>query len=64
MVVQVDAERCAGCGQCVWWAPRVFGQGEQGTVVLLLDELPAEARDAVIEAGWACPTGAIMVSEN
>jgi ferredoxin len=37
---------------------------EEGTVVLLLDELPAETRDDVIEAGWACPTGAIMASEN
>ncbi|MFG2314605.1 ferredoxin [Streptomyces tendae] len=62
--VKVSAARgrCAGAGQCVLAAPAVFDQDEQEGLVLVLDEEPPATQwDAVREAVWACPSGALTL---
>jgi ferredoxin len=63
--VEVDPSRCIGSGQCVVAASAVFDQSpDDGVVVLLRENPPAELDQAVIEAVSLCPTQAIWVNEK
>ncbi|KOX46930.1 ferredoxin [Streptomyces ardesiacus] len=60
--ISVERDRCVGAGQCVLAAPAVFDQDDEEGLVLLLDgEPPAAQSDAVREAVWACPSGALAL---
>ncbi|GAA2608510.1 MULTISPECIES: ferredoxin [Streptomyces] len=60
--VGVARDRCVGAGQCVLAAPTVFDQDEEEGLVLVLDDEPhASDADAVREAVWACPSGALTL---
>ncbi len=65
MRVIVDHDKCVGSGQCVLAAAQVFDQGdEDGLVILLDDNPPAELRQAVRQAATLCPARAITVVEG
>jgi ferredoxin len=65
MRVTVDQDRCIGSGQCVLAAAGVFDQrDEDGIVVLLNDDPPAELREDVRKAAALCPAMAITVVET
>ncbi|KAA2264335.1 ferredoxin [Solihabitans fulvus] len=65
MRVVVDSDKCCGSGQCVLTAPDVFDQrDEDGTVLLLDAEPPAELHEAVRQAVTLCPSSAISVVED
>ncbi|MFD2491475.1 ferredoxin [Amycolatopsis jiangsuensis] len=60
MKVVVDQARCVGAGQCVLVAPEVFDQREEDGIVVLLDENPpADLHEQVREAAQVCPALAI-----
>lgn len=60
MRVSVDQDKCCSSGNCAMLAPDVFDQSdEDGSVVLLDAEPPAELHDAVREAVGMCPAAAI-----
>ncbi|MGW0999408.1 ferredoxin [Streptomyces sp. NPDC002520] len=60
--ISAERGRCVGAGQCVLAAPTVFDQDEEEGLVLVLDEKPpASQSDAVREAVWACPSGALAL---
>jgi ferredoxin len=62
--IKVHQDRCVGAGHCVGCAPDVFSQNEDdGVVILLLEELSYDRRDAVDSAARMCPTSAIEVEE-
>jgi ferredoxin len=62
MKVQVDEDSCIGAGNCVSVAGRVFRQREaDGISQVLLDEVPADAHEDVLEAESICPVRAIRV---
>jgi ferredoxin len=64
MRVTVDQHKCIASGQCVMAAAAVFDQrDEDGTVVLMNDNPPAELQDGVREAAAMCPSLAITVEE-
>ena len=65
MKVTVDQDKCVGAGQCVLLAPEVFDQrDEDGVVVLLQENPPAELHDAVRQAAQVCPALAIELAES
>ncbi|MFH9761414.1 ferredoxin [Streptomyces anulatus] len=58
--VGAERGRCVGAGQCVLAAPDVFDQDEHDGLVVVLAEVPtASQSDAVHDAVWACPSGAL-----
>ncbi|MGO1055483.1 ferredoxin [Crossiella sp. CA198] len=62
MKISVDQDRCCGAGTCVLLAPTVFDQREEDGIVLLLDqEPPADLHKIVREAATVCPAAAITL---
>ncbi|MEC3982798.1 ferredoxin [Amycolatopsis sp. H20-H5] len=66
MKVHADRARCIGAGLCVLSAPKVFDQGDDDGLVVLLAEYPAaaDAADARKIADHICPSKAIRISED
>ncbi|OZV78213.1 ferredoxin [Micromonospora echinospora] len=64
MQVTADPTRCVGAGQCVLTEPTVFGQDDDGTVVVL-DDRPADdaTMSRVREAVHICPGRALTLDE-
>ncbi|MQY21623.1 ferredoxin [Nocardia macrotermitis] len=64
MRITIDEDKCVACGQCVVAAPEVFDQREEdGILVLLEANPPADQADAVREAAAVCPALVITVHE-
>jgi ferredoxin len=64
MKINVDMDKCVGGGQCVLAAPDVFDQrDEDGLVVVLNPNPPAQLAADVREAARLCPALAITVEE-
>ncbi|HZF91568.1 ferredoxin [Streptomyces sp.] len=62
MRITVDQDKCCGSGGCVIAAPDVFDQrDEDGIVVLLVPEPPADQLKAVQGAAAVCPSAAIAL---
>ncbi|HKY91595.1 MAG TPA: ferredoxin [Nevskiaceae bacterium] len=60
----IDLDRCAGTGQCVLTAPKVFDQSADNGKVFVLEHVNlAEQEAAVREAVLNCPTRALSVKE-
>ena len=59
MKVTANRDVCIGAGMCVMSAPEVFDQDDDGVVVLLEVEVPAEHADAAARAVASCPSGAL-----
>ena len=64
MHVRVDAEKCIGSGQCVFIAPEVFDQDDDGTVVLLVESIDALHEGAVLESINVCPARVIAIDNE
>jgi ferredoxin len=65
MKVFIDQDKCIASGQCVLAAADVFDQrDEDGVVVLLNPDPPAELADDVRQAAAVCPALAIRVEEE
>jgi ferredoxin len=63
MRVTVDTDTCIGAGECALTCPEVFGQDDQGYVVLL-DPNPDESlRPQIEDAVARCPSGAIAAAD-
>ncbi|MFE2939712.1 ferredoxin [Streptomyces sp. NPDC059255] len=60
--IVADRARCVGAGQCVLTAPELFDQSDDdGTVVVLVDEVGEDDLDKVREAVHLCPSGALAL---
>ncbi|MEU7153989.1 ferredoxin [Streptomyces sp. NPDC045470] len=64
MKVTADRAVCVGAGMCALTAPDVFDQDEDGIVTVLVPEPGDDHRDAALEAGMLCPSGALRVEEQ
>ncbi|UGQ13236.1 ferredoxin [Yinghuangia sp. ASG 101] len=63
MKVHVDDERCQGHTLCAMIAPRIFELSEiDGHSSVVVDEVPADEEQKVIEAVNSCPERAISIS--
>ncbi|MEU5845753.1 ferredoxin [Saccharopolyspora shandongensis] len=64
MKVTIDQDKCVSSGQCVLAAEEVFDQrDEDGVVVLLNANPPAELAEDVRQAAVLCPALAIVVED-
>jgi ferredoxin len=57
----VHPDKCIGAGHCVVSAPDLFGQDDDGVVILLDGHPPAQRYAAAMSAANMCPTSAIVV---
>lgn len=65
MKVAADLEVCIGAGVCVLTAPEFFDQsGEDGTVRVLVGEVPADRAKLVREAVDLCPSAALSTLDE
>jgi ferredoxin len=56
MKVTVDADKCVASGQCVLAAAEVFDQrGDDGVVILLVEEPESDQYEAARLAAQICP---------
>jgi len=63
-MITVDARRCLSSGYCVEQAPELFTRDEDGLVVLLQQNPPAELLAAARAAAIACPAAVISIDED
>lgn len=61
MRVQADRDVCIQAGNCVMSAGAVFDQDDNGIVVVLVDEVPADELDHAREAVRLCPSQALRL---
>lgn len=59
MRILLDQEKCIASGNCVLESPDVFGQDEDGIVMLLNPSPPLELYDSIEAAARACPAAVI-----
>lgn len=62
-VVKADFGACQGYANCVMTAPEVYDIDDDGTVVLLKDEISDEERPKVDEAVNTCPVSALSIED-
>ncbi|WP_067693078.1 ferredoxin [Nocardia jejuensis] len=61
MRVVVDRGRCIGAGQCVYVAPEIFDQDDDGLVILLKEDVVKDSdTEDVRQAEILCPARAII----
>ncbi|HEV7419321.1 MAG TPA: ferredoxin [Mycobacterium sp.] len=64
MKVVVLEDKCVAAGQCAALAPAVFDQRDEDGIVILLDaNPPADQHDNTRQAAAACPALAIEIEE-
>jgi ferredoxin len=65
MKITVDVNKCIGAGLCVVAAPKVFAQNDDDGLVVVLDENPpADQHVAVREAARLCPALVIKLEND
>jgi ferredoxin len=57
--IRIDADRCMGSGNCLFWAPETFDLGDAGYAVVLDPAATEEERIRIAAQG--CPVGAISL---
>ena len=57
--IRIDAERCMGSGNCLFWAPETFDLGDAGYAEVLDTASTDEERIRIAAQG--CPVGAISL---
>ncbi|GAB3579512.1 ferredoxin [Amycolatopsis endophytica] len=64
MRIVADTDTCIGAGQCVLTEPEVFDQDDDGTVVLLEENVEGGHAESAREAVKLCPAQALSTSED
>jgi ferredoxin len=62
LIAAVDDERCRGHGVCTSVCPDVFALNDDGYAEVLLQQVPADLEDDVLQAVRQCPEKAISTS--
>jgi ferredoxin len=61
MKVTVDRVKCTGLGICEAKAPEAFEIDEEGSLVILVDDVPADQAEQIRQAVDGCPTAALRL---
>ena len=64
MKVHADRDVCIQAGNCVMVADSLFDQDDDGIVVVLVDDIPAEDQDKAREAVKLCPSQALTITQE
>ncbi len=64
MKVHADRDVCIQAGNCVMVADSLFDQDDDGIVVVLVDDIPAEEQDKAREAVKLCPSQALTIAQE
>ena len=64
MKVRADRDVCIQAGNCVMVADSLFDQDDDGIVVVLVDDIPAEEQDKAREAVKLCPSQALTITQD
>ncbi|MCF3174867.1 ferredoxin [Streptomyces sioyaensis] len=64
MRVTANKDTCTVSSLCVYRAPDVFDQDDEGHVLVLDPEPPETSRAAVRDAARSCPTRSIHLDEE
>jgi ferredoxin len=59
MKVKVNENACIGCGACAAMCSKVFEIGDEGFAKVIVEEVPEDLKEEVMEASEGCPTAAI-----
>lgn len=60
--VSVDRDRCITSGMCTSIAPEIFQIGDDGTLSILMEDLPDELVEKADSAVLCCPVEALSLS--
>jgi ferredoxin len=63
-VLKADFKACQGYANCVIGAPDVYDIDDDGVVVLLKDDIPAEDLPRIEEAARSCPVSALTIEDQ
>ena len=63
MKVHADRDVCIQAGNCVMVADSLFDQDDDGIVVVLVDDIPADEADKAAEAVRLCPSQALTITQ-
>jgi len=63
MKIAIDQESCIASGTCTALCPEVFGQDDEGYVLLLDDEPGPELREKIEDAIDSCPAACISADD-
>jgi len=61
MKATLDRSGCISCGLCAQTCPEVFRMADDGVAEVWLEDVPAEAEGAAVEAQDGCPVSVITV---
>ena len=61
MRITADRDVCISAGNCVMVAPVVFDQDDDGIVVVLTEDVPADEEEHAREAVKLCPSQALRL---
>lgn len=61
MKIVVDRSRCSSIGLCEAAVPDVFEIGPDGTLRILMDDIPEDRRTDLEQACENCPTQALSI---
>lgn len=64
MKVAADRDICIGAGMCVMTTDAVFDQDDEGIVVVLTEQIPADEETRVRTAVGLCPSGALSIARQ
>ena len=64
MKVHADRDVCIQAGNCVMVADNLFDQDDDGIVVVLVDDIPADEEDKAREAVKLCPSQALTITQE
>ncbi|PIT88808.1 MAG: ferredoxin [Candidatus Magasanikbacteria bacterium CG10_big_fil_rev_8_21_14_0_10_36_32] len=59
MALQVDKEKCLGCGSCIAIAPNTFKLSDESKAEIINPE--GDSQEIIKQASEACPTEAITL---
>jgi ferredoxin len=64
MKIEINKDKCLGCGMCVGICPDVFDFDDDGLATANSDNINDENKESTEEAVNSCPVGAIEKEED